>query len=293
MFASHQRRRMGRLIAVIDANDSQVDGPVSSVTTLEPLAEKWRAFGWQVFEIDGHDIDALATAFDTRVADAAPRVVIARTHCLGRLRSLPATLDAHFLKLDEPLRRALEQELSAELQSAEPQSRRARRARLREPPYATVLKPYGEALAAAGARAARDRVPGRRSDASDRDGSVPRRPPGALLQCRHGRGQHDRHRRGPGACRTRGVRQHLRRVLHAALLRSDRDGHRLPEAQRAPGRLHARALQSRRPEPSGHRRRRADARAAEHDGARTCRCARDPPGRRGAGRPRGVRCTCA
>ncbi len=57
MFAAH--RRLDRLVAVIDANNSQVDGPVTSVTTLEPLAEKWRAFGWRVAEVDGHDVDAL------------------------------------------------------------------------------------------------------------------------------------------------------------------------------------------------------------------------------------------
>ena len=59
MFAAHNRDRMGRLVAVIDANNSQVDGPVTSVTTLEPLADKWRAFGWRVAEVDGHDVDAL------------------------------------------------------------------------------------------------------------------------------------------------------------------------------------------------------------------------------------------
>lgn len=45
MFASHNRHRMGRIVAVIDANNSQVDGPVTSVTTLEPFVEKWRSFG--------------------------------------------------------------------------------------------------------------------------------------------------------------------------------------------------------------------------------------------------------
>jgi transketolase len=118
MFASHQRRRMGRLVAIIDANNSQVDGAVSSVTTLEPLADKWRAFGWQVLEVDGHDVGALAEALTRRPGDA-PLALIARTSCLGRLRCLPATLDAHFLKLDEPLRAALEQELTSQLESAD------------------------------------------------------------------------------------------------------------------------------------------------------------------------------
>lgn len=118
MFAAHQRQRLGRLVAIVDANNSQVDGPVSSVTTLEPLAEKWRAFGWQALELDGHDVAALQQALATRSPEGVPLVLIARTSCLGRLRSLPATLDAHFLKLDEALRTALEQELSQQLESA-------------------------------------------------------------------------------------------------------------------------------------------------------------------------------
>ncbi|HEX4051064.1 MAG TPA: 1-deoxy-D-xylulose-5-phosphate synthase N-terminal domain-containing protein [Steroidobacteraceae bacterium] len=122
MFAAHQRRRMGRLVAIIDANDSQVDGPVSSVTTLEPLADKWRAFGWQALEIDGHDVEALARALRRRsegASEGAPLALIARTSCRGRLHCLPTTLDAHFFKLDEPLRAALEQELTRELESAD------------------------------------------------------------------------------------------------------------------------------------------------------------------------------
>jgi transketolase len=115
MFAAHHRRRMGRLVVVIDANGSQVDGPVCSVTTLEPLAEKWRAFGWRVAEVDGHDVQALSEALASRSADAEPFVLIARTHILGRTRSLPATLDGHFLRLDDSQQRALIAELESAL----------------------------------------------------------------------------------------------------------------------------------------------------------------------------------
>jgi transketolase len=115
MFASHHRRRMGRLTVVIDANNSQVDGPVTSVTTIEPLADKWRAFGWQVADVDGHDIEALLSAFGSRTDDSKPLVVIARTDILGRVRSLPPTVDGHFIKLDADLQRALTAELEAAL----------------------------------------------------------------------------------------------------------------------------------------------------------------------------------
>lgn len=113
MFASHHRHRMGRLVVVIDANNSQVDGSVTSVTTIEPLADKWRAFGWRVADIDGHDVDALADAFASRSADSAPFVVIARTDIFGRLKSIPAGADGHFVKLDHGLERAIMAELGA------------------------------------------------------------------------------------------------------------------------------------------------------------------------------------
>lgn len=60
MFAAH--RKLSNLTVIVDANDSQVDGPVSSVTTIEPLDAKWAAAGWQVTKVDGHDIQALMDA---------------------------------------------------------------------------------------------------------------------------------------------------------------------------------------------------------------------------------------
>jgi transketolase len=111
MFAAHQRERMGRLVLVIDANESQVDGPVSSITTLEPLSDKWRSFGWQALEIDGHDLEAVSAALATCTPDQVPLAIIARTHVFGRLRSLPSGADGHFVKLDAVLERALVDEL--------------------------------------------------------------------------------------------------------------------------------------------------------------------------------------
>jgi transketolase len=115
MFASHHRHRMGRIVVVIDANNSQVDGSVTSVTTIEPLADKWRSFGWRIAEVNGHDVDALSEAFASRSADAEPFVVIARTEILGRMRSIPPTIDGHFIKLDRALERAVKTELEAAL----------------------------------------------------------------------------------------------------------------------------------------------------------------------------------
>jgi transketolase len=103
---------------VIDANNSQVDGSVTSVTTLEPLAEKWRSFGWRVLDVDGHDVESLSGAFASCSTDAEPLVVIARTDVFGRMRSIPPSADGHFIKLDSALERALTSELEATLASA-------------------------------------------------------------------------------------------------------------------------------------------------------------------------------
>jgi transketolase len=113
MFAAH--RRLGRLAVVIDANNSQVDGPVASVTTIEPLCDKWRAFGWRVAEVDGHDVGALWRAFAARRDGLGPFVIIARTQISGRLHAVPPTIDGHFVKLDAALKAAITAELEAAL----------------------------------------------------------------------------------------------------------------------------------------------------------------------------------
>ncbi|NLT07047.1 MAG: transketolase [Solirubrobacterales bacterium] len=109
MFAAHHG--LGDLVVALDANGSQVDGPITDVTTIEPIAEKWAAFGWHVEEVDGHDIGALRRAFAACRADDRPSVVVARTDILGRLRSIPDTADGHFLKLDVELEAAIRAEL--------------------------------------------------------------------------------------------------------------------------------------------------------------------------------------
>jgi transketolase len=92
-----------------------VDGPPPSVLPIEPLADKWRSFGWRVLEVDGHDVDALSRALNSRSADSEPLVVIARTDIFGRMKSIPASADGHFIKLDAALEHALIAELEAEL----------------------------------------------------------------------------------------------------------------------------------------------------------------------------------
>jgi transketolase len=77
MSAAHYR--LGRLIAIVDYNGLQIDGRVAQVMDVEPLAEKWRAFGWHAAWVDGHDPAALAAALDAADARRVPSVVLART----------------------------------------------------------------------------------------------------------------------------------------------------------------------------------------------------------------------
>lgn len=79
-FAAHHR--LSRLVAIVDRNGFQLDGAVDEVMGVEPLGDKWRAFGWEVHEVDGHDLVAL-TALLRRVkadeARARPCCIVART----------------------------------------------------------------------------------------------------------------------------------------------------------------------------------------------------------------------
>jgi len=71
---------LANLCAVIDYNKLQSDDRNAAIMGLEPLAQKWRAFGWNTLEINGHDITALLSAFETaRSERTLPTVIIAHT----------------------------------------------------------------------------------------------------------------------------------------------------------------------------------------------------------------------
>ncbi|MCP3729499.1 transketolase [Sphingomonas sp. MG17] len=79
MFAGH--RKLGNLTVIVDRNRLQQGAGTEDTNSLEPLADKWRAFGWDVAGLDGHDHAALLTAFDAaRQPRERPLVIIADTH---------------------------------------------------------------------------------------------------------------------------------------------------------------------------------------------------------------------
>jgi len=80
MSAAHHR--LDNLIWIIDANGLQIDGAVKDVMNIEPLAEKYRAFGWEVVEIDGHDMQQVVESLSrarNQNQTGKPVVIIART----------------------------------------------------------------------------------------------------------------------------------------------------------------------------------------------------------------------
>jgi transketolase len=78
MTASHYR--LDNLCAIVDNNGLQIDGAVRDVMGVEPLADKWRSFGWNVIEADGHDFGSLLSAFDrAEEVKGRPTMVIAGT----------------------------------------------------------------------------------------------------------------------------------------------------------------------------------------------------------------------
>lgn len=70
--------RLDNLTAIVDRNRLQIDGGTEQVKGLEPLADKFRAFGWHVLEIDGHRMEHLLEALSLRV-EGKPVMVIANT----------------------------------------------------------------------------------------------------------------------------------------------------------------------------------------------------------------------
>jgi transketolase len=80
MSASHFG--LGNLIGIVDCNNLQIDGEVSEVMSIEPFADKWRAFGWDVFACDGNDIEHFIETLELLRADKGrrkPAVVLATT----------------------------------------------------------------------------------------------------------------------------------------------------------------------------------------------------------------------
>lgn len=96
------RHGLGNLIAVVDFNDQQADGPSTSMLAMEPLEAKWEVFGWHAQRVDGNDIEAVRDAFDrARMLDEPrPRVIVARTRMCKGVPFLERREITHFVRIE-------------------------------------------------------------------------------------------------------------------------------------------------------------------------------------------------
>ena len=79
MQAAH--RKLDNLVAIVDMNGLQIDGKVSDVKCVCPVDEKFRSFGWNVINVDGHNFEELTTTFDeAKKCGGVPTAIIAHTH---------------------------------------------------------------------------------------------------------------------------------------------------------------------------------------------------------------------
>jgi transketolase len=87
------------LVALVDCNGIQADGPV--VLDMEPVADKWRSFGWETFEIDGNDMDAvIETLAKARQRNGKPKAIVLRTLPGKGVRRIEQSEKSHFFRVD-------------------------------------------------------------------------------------------------------------------------------------------------------------------------------------------------
>jgi transketolase len=94
--------KLDHLVAIVDVNRQQADGPSGQVMAFEPLAAKFEAFGWHTQRIDGNDIGAVRDAFDRAraLAEPRPRLIICDT-LMGRgVPFLEAREKTHFIRVE-------------------------------------------------------------------------------------------------------------------------------------------------------------------------------------------------
>jgi transketolase len=105
----------GNLTAIVDINHLQTDGPTETIMTIEPVADKWTAFGWQVQAVDGHDVAALIEAFDAqpRGSGTKPRVLLCDTVKGKGVSYMENVTEWHSHAIDDDQRRIAMAELDA------------------------------------------------------------------------------------------------------------------------------------------------------------------------------------
>ena len=93
---------LDNLIAIVDVNNMQADGPSKGILNFEPLVPKFEAFNWHTQRVDGNDIDALVKAFDAarHTTEKKPRIIICDTKMAKGVDFLEARERNHFLRVE-------------------------------------------------------------------------------------------------------------------------------------------------------------------------------------------------
>lgn len=100
--------KLDNLTAIVDRNRLCIDGPTEEVMSLEPLADKIRDFGWQLIEVDGHDVEHLLDAFNCNHEAGKPKLILANTIKGKGVSFLEGKVSSHFAHFNsEDLERAL------------------------------------------------------------------------------------------------------------------------------------------------------------------------------------------
>jgi transketolase len=109
MFAAHQK--LANLIAIVDLNGQQALGYTREVMSLDPLVDRWRAFGWDAHEVDGHDVAGLQKRIaELNTAGGAPHVLIARTTFGKGVSYMESQIKWHYWPMsDAEYRQALQE----------------------------------------------------------------------------------------------------------------------------------------------------------------------------------------
>ena len=109
MFAAHHK--LSNLIAIVDLNGQQALGYTEEVLSLPKMAERWRAFGWDAHEVDGHDATAIAETLNgLDTTSGSPHVLIARTVFGKGVSFMESQIKWHYWPMsDAEYRQALEE----------------------------------------------------------------------------------------------------------------------------------------------------------------------------------------
>jgi transketolase len=107
MFAAHHR--LAALTALVDLNGQQAMGNTDDILSLSPMVDRWRAFGWDVHDVDGHDHAALAATLGRLDATTGPpHVLVARTVFGKGVSYMERQLKWHYLPMsDDDYRQAM------------------------------------------------------------------------------------------------------------------------------------------------------------------------------------------